>query len=134
MTGDASMPADDSMTGDAAVDRFWTVARELMAADERLSEGRIMSSDCLRVASSKPASKGKAEFVAMPYTGTPKRATGSGRPGMVVKLPADRVAELVAAGDGEPFAPAGRVFSEWVAITDPEGWADLLREAIDFVA
>ena len=53
---------------------------------------------------------------------------------LVVKLPRDRVAELVGNGDGEPFAPAGRVFREWVAIptADPELWRTLLAEAVDF--
>jgi hypothetical protein len=37
----------------------------------------------------------------------------------LVKLPQPRVGQLIAAGHGEPFAPAGRVFREWVAIPTP---------------
>ena len=33
---------------------------------------------------------------------------------LVVKLPRERVAELVETGTGDPFAPAGKVFREWV--------------------
>ena len=38
-------------------------------------------------------------------------------------------------GDGEPFAPAGKVFSEWVAVLEPDEpqWRRLLREGVDFV-
>lgn len=45
-------------------------------------------------------------------------------------------AELVDSGVGKPFAPAGRVFKEWVLILQPDGrrWKALLREAIEFVA
>jgi hypothetical protein len=35
---------------------------------------------------------------------------------LVVKLPRERVTELVESGHGDPFAPAGRVFREWAAI------------------
>ena len=35
---------------------------------------------------------------------------------LVVKLPRERVTELVENGDGDPFAPAGKVFREWVSI------------------
>ncbi|TDD18601.1 hypothetical protein E1218_25785 [Kribbella turkmenica] len=54
--------------------------------------------------------------------------------GLVVKLPRERVGELVAAGTGEPFAPAGRVFREWVAITtvDPQLWRTVLAESVEF--
>jgi hypothetical protein len=53
---------------------------------------------------------------------------------LVVKLPKDRVAELVRTGTGEQFAPAGKVFREWVAIptTDRRVWRTLLAEAVIF--
>ena len=96
---------------------FWDLATELMADDERIVEGTIMSSRCLRV--------GK-EFLAMPHHKTE---------GLVVKLPADRVSSIIEAGQGESFAPAGKVFSEWLAVTDldEDRWRALLREGIEFV-
>jgi hypothetical protein len=53
---------------------------------------------------------------------------------LVVKLPRARVRELVEAGTGDPFAPAGRVFREWVSIPtiDAALWRTLLAEAVDF--
>jgi hypothetical protein len=53
---------------------------------------------------------------------------------LVVKLPSERVAELVETGAGDPFAPAGKVFREWVAIptVDRELWRTLLTEAVAF--
>ena len=49
---------------------------------------------------------------------------------LVVKLSRERVAELVENGDGDPFAPAGKVFGEWVSIPtiDRELWQTLLAE------
>ncbi|MEU4293147.1 hypothetical protein AB0E63_33410 [Kribbella sp. NPDC026596] len=54
--------------------------------------------------------------------------------GLVVKLPAARVSELVDSGAGAQFAPAGKVFREWVALPtiDRDLWRALLREAVDF--
>ena len=54
--------------------------------------------------------------------------------GLVVKLPRERVAQLVENGHGDPFAPAGRVFGEWVSISqvDRSLWQTLLAEAVDF--
>lgn len=53
---------------------------------------------------------------------------------LVVKLPRERVVELVENGDGDPFAPAGKVFREWVSIpmVDRTLWHTLLAEAVDF--
>jgi hypothetical protein len=39
--------------------------------------------------------------------------------GLVVKLPKDRVEELVETGVGKPFAPAGKVFKEWLSVPEP---------------
>ena len=53
---------------------------------------------------------------------------------LVVKLPRDRVLELIETGTGEPFAPAGKVFREWVSIAtvDRSLWQRLLAEAVGF--
>ena len=55
---------------------------------------------------------------------------------LVVKLPKERVAALVAAGVGKPFDPGhGRLMKEWLAVTRPKAsWSDLAREAYDFVS
>jgi len=54
--------------------------------------------------------------------------------GLVVKLPRERVLQLIEDGTGEPFAPAGKVFREWVAIPtlDRDQWRTLLAEGVDF--
>ena len=55
--------------------------------------------------------------------------------GLVVKLPADRVAAAIEAGEGESFAPAGKVFKEWLAVTEinEARWRELLVEGVEFV-
>jgi hypothetical protein len=54
---------------------------------------------------------------------------------LVVKLPAARCAELVAAGGAHPFEVGRRRMREWVAITHDVGadWRVLVREALAFV-
>lgn len=96
---------------------FWELAEPFMAAG-KADEGVLMRSRCLRV---------KGEFMAMP-----EYRTGD----LIVKLPADRVAALVEDRSGRPFAPAGRVFSEWVQIPGRDGrqWEALLDEAFDFAS
>lgn len=96
---------------------FWELAEPFMA-DGRADEGVLMRSRCLRV---------QGEFMAMP-----EYRTGD----LIVKLPADRVAELLDAETGLPFAPAGRVFSEWVQVPgrNARQWHGLLDEAFAFAS
>ena len=95
---------------------FWELAADLQDEDPRVVEGTIMNGRCLRV--------GKEFLALVDYKGS----------GLVVKLPRARVAELIAAGVGRPFAPAGRVFAEWVSIPKPDRkrWLALLREGVAF--
>ena len=99
-------------------ERFWELAEPHMASG-RLLEGTMMGHQCLRTARTNG-------FVA-----TIERATGN----VVMKLSRARVAEMVADGTGLSFAPAGRVFREWVAVPDidEDTWSTLLEESIDFV-
>jgi hypothetical protein len=53
----------------------------------------------------------------------------------VVKLPWERVDELVAAGQGEPFTSGGRTMKEWLVVTGArQSWLKLAREACAFVS
>lgn len=103
---------------DPRTDRiFWSLAAELSAEDPRIVESTIMGGRCLRV---------DDEFLALVDD------KGSG---LVVKLPRARVAALIEAGIGRPFAPAKRVFKEWISVPTPDRrrWRSLLREGIAFV-
>lgn len=93
---------------------FWQLADELQREDPRVREGTIMNGRCLRV---------EDEFLALvDHKGS----------GLVVKLSKERVAELIKAGVGQPFAPARKVFKEWVSIPvfDRQGWLELLHEGV----
>lgn len=104
------------MNRDATHDAFWDAATPLLA-EGLLSEGTIMGGPCVRA--------GK-DFVGMPH---------HKGPGLVVKLDRARVDELIAAGEGASFAPAGKVFREWVLVADftDERAEELLRESVGFV-
>lgn len=54
---------------------------------------------------------------------------------LIVKLPTQRVNELVATGRARPFAPNGRPFPEWAAfpVANLDEWRALLAEARHFV-
>jgi hypothetical protein len=96
---------------------FWELATELAAADPRIVDSTIMNGPCLRV--------GKEFLALVDFKGS----------GLVVKLPRARVAELIESGKGQPFAPAGRVFKEWLSVPKPDRrrWRSLLREGVEFV-
>jgi hypothetical protein len=99
-------------------DLFWELIDELQLEDPRVEEGTIMGGRCARVS---------GEFLGLvDFKGS----------GLVVKLPSERVAELIERGHGEPFAPAGKIFKEWVSIPtrDRRRWRALLRESVAFVA
>jgi hypothetical protein len=99
--------------GTTMSDRFWDEVAPLQAAG-RLEEGTMFGFRCVRA--------GK-DFVAMP---------GHESDGMVVKLPAARVTELLASGKGMPVAPAGKIFKEWVEVAASEEWRPYLDEALEF--
>ena len=53
---------------------------------------------------------------------------------LVVKLPAARVSELIAAGAGHPFsAGTGRAMREWLTVAADADWPGLAREALAYV-
>ena len=58
-----------------------------------------------------------------------------GRGRLVVKLPKERVDEMVGAGKAERFNPGhGRLMKEWASFSSGESdWVRLAREAYDFV-
>jgi hypothetical protein len=55
---------------------------------------------------------------------------------LVVKLPKERVAELVDAKLGTPFDPGhGRLMKEWLTVVSPKAsWKDLTLEAFAYVS
>ncbi|MGH2613941.1 MAG: hypothetical protein ACRDJC_01775 [Thermomicrobiales bacterium] len=98
-------------------DRFWRAAASLLA-QEGVTRSTMMGFPCLRV---------DGRFLA-----SYDRATGD----LLVKLPADRVDQLLANGQGHAFSPAGRRFREWVALPPAaeSDWGNYLDEALRFVA
>jgi hypothetical protein len=95
---------------------FWDLAAPLLAR-EGVSDGTMMGFPCLRV---------RGAFFA-----SCDHRSGD----LIVKLPRERVAALIAAGEGLPFAPAGRVFKEWLLVPDRDEarWEALLTDAYAFV-
>ena len=107
------------MTASADVDDelFWDIAEPMIGAG-KVVEGELMRSRCVRVGT---------EFLAMP-----EYKTGD----LVVKLPRERVDALIDGGDGLAFAPATKVFREWVQVParDRALWKQLLDEGFEFVS
>ena len=98
-------------------EEFWDAAAPLLAAGI-IDEGTIMGGPCVRA---------KGEFVGMP------NHNGSG---IVVKLARETVDDMIDAGEGAPFAPAGKVFREWVLVEDfdEDRWRELIRASVTFVS
>lgn len=64
-----------------------------------------------------------------------KLFAAAGHGSLLIKIGADRVAELIANGQGLPFSTGGdRVMREWVAATADADWIALAGESLTFVA
>jgi hypothetical protein len=97
---------------------FDEVSRRLLHEDPDVERARMFNSDGLKT-------RTNGRFF----------ATVS-RDHLLVKLPAGRVAELVAGGAGQPFHSGGRLMREWVLLepADEAACAAYVAEAHDFVA
>lgn len=104
----------ETSSGDDARELYNALADDLLY-DPAVGLGTMMGYPCVRLAGKVVASYDER--------------TGA----LVVKLPGDRVLELIDSGDGDPFAPAGKRFREWVSIpaADRTLWEALLAEAVD---
>lgn len=110
------MTRQDDQPSTPGEERFWELAEPYLVRPE-VTRSTMMGYPCLRV---------RGQFFA-----STERATGD----LLVKLPEDRVDELVDAGRAEPFAPAGRRFREWASVpfSRSRSWKRLLDEAHTFV-
>lgn len=96
-------------------DTFWVLAGDFLARDG-VERSTMMGFPCLR--------RDGAFFA----------CTHNQRGSLIVKLPKERVLALISDGMGDPFAPNGRIFKEWLEVgTDiEESWAERLQEAWAF--
>ena len=63
-----------------------------------------------------------------------KLFASAGHGGLLIKVSADRVAELIATGQGQPFSTGGnRVMREWVVAGSDTDWPALAAESMRFV-
>lgn len=92
---------------------FWTLAATFLEQPD-VDRGTMMGFPCLRV---------EGAFCACAH-----RTSGD----LIVKLSRERVVALIAEGTGQPFAPAGRTFREWVQVDrrDEVLWRGLIDEAV----
>jgi len=96
---------------------FWAAAEPILGSPGA-ERGTMMGFPCVRVGGAFLAS-------CDPSSGD-----------LIVKLPEERVHALIEGSTGEPFAPAGRVFREWVKVSERDAtlWRALLTEAGDFAS
>lgn len=97
---------------------FYQKMTQPLVEEGIVERGTIMGFPCLRL---------NGVFVA-----SEDHRTGD----LIVKLPKERVNELVEQGTGMPFAPAGRTFREWIVITNRNihHWQSFLDEALKYVS
>jgi hypothetical protein len=95
--------------------RFWALADEYLQRPD-VTRGTMMGYPCLRL---------HGDFFA---SWDPHHEQ------LIVKLDAAAVSTRVDAGRGEPFAPNGRRFREWLAIpaTRRRAWPRALDDAYDY--
>ena len=97
--------------------QFANVSEKLLGDDPRVEQGRMLHSAGLKT--------------------TGKFFAFTTKDQLVVKLPATRVAELIANGAGQPCEPRkGRPMREWIVLTpaDQDACTAYVVEAHDFVA
>ena len=64
-----------------------------------------------------------------------KLFASAGHGGLLIKVGANRVAELIANEEGQPFSTGGnRVMREWVVAAPATDWRGLAAESMAFVA
>lgn len=95
---------------------FWRVVEPLLARPG-VERSTMMGLPCLRIHGA--------------FFASCDRGTGN----LLVKLPEERVDQLVDAGRAQSFTPAGRRFREWAAIPPERSrtWKRLIDEALAFV-
>jgi hypothetical protein len=105
----------DSSGGDAPHELYDALTDDLLY-DPAIGRGTIMGHPCVRLA---------GRFV----TCLERNGTG-----LILKLPSDRVTDLIATGLGTPFTQTGKPMREWVVIPTPDRalWQSLLAEAVIF--
>lgn len=96
---------------------FWNVAENYLK-QKNIEKSTMMGFPCLRV---------NGDFFA-----SCDREKGN----LIVKLPKDRVQELISSGVGQEFSPNGRTFKEWMAVElrEEKLWHELIDEALGFVS
>jgi hypothetical protein len=107
----------DGMWSQRGETLFWDIADNLLH-EPGITRSTMMGYPCLR-------HNGAFFACVEPSTGH-----------LIVKLPADRVRDLVETERALSFAPNGRTFREWAAFARPdrEEWAAFLDEARRFVS
>jgi hypothetical protein len=110
------MKPDMTDTDGSPLEELYTTIAVRLLAEPDVDEGRLFSAHGLRT---------NGKIFAMLTRGD--RIT--------VKLPADRCAELAAAGRGVPFEAGGRQMREWLSLTHPsaEDALALAEEALAFL-